>query len=411
MALELTDIKFFKSKTVTDTPENGGRMDETKEIVSGQKYNLFPRVSYTERINGYTRYRKEFMANRNADNEIAYGALFCIIKPSNGGDRFYIRPGTQDDTQADLSTDGWIGCGKLYTNVSAGATQIQVEFEADDYTIPNDVTLCIKDDTNLAWVKTANNQYTAEGLFIGDGIATSFSGSLQHIPIIPTTLVIHYTIGGTNYTATTDKSGNITGDHISSGSVEAETGNWNLSFDTPPDDTTNVTADYTERCYTWSGNIATINLYDQVPNNYLADNTYVGVCLELGDLAPAKENVQVTSPAGIFDGNYLSVNNVGTVYDTWTITFTSATSFTCSGANEGSQANGSIDNVYGPINPNTGQPYFFIETAAWGGSWAAGDTVVFTTVPAARAIWWKEVIPAGTVREPQNEVVAEWFVE
>jgi hypothetical protein len=80
MALTIDDNKHYRSEVVTDTSENGGRADFTKEIVDNVKYNLFPRVSYSERINGYTRFRKEFIANRNAENEVAYGVLYCIIK-------------------------------------------------------------------------------------------------------------------------------------------------------------------------------------------------------------------------------------------------------------------------------------------------------------------------------------------
>jgi len=418
MALELNDIKFFKSQTVTDTDSNGGRMDETREIPNGVKYNLFPRVTYQERINGYTRYRKEFMANRNADNEVAYGALYALLAHFNGQDRFYIRPGTQTDTQANIAGEtDWYGGGKLFADVAAGATEVQIEFQADDYTIPNDANLVVAEyDSvndefiNTAVLKTANNQYTGESIGSGDGSTTSFSHTLAHPPILKNSLTLHYTIGGTAYTATDDGNGNLTGDHIS-GTINYETGELSFTFDTAPDNGTDITADYTERCHTWSGNVATIKLSEQVPRDYSASNSYAGIALELGDLKPEKADITVNSANGTFDDSQLSVNNRGTVYDEWTITFIDATTFQVSGVHEGSLPNGSINSEYAPVNPRTGQPYFRIETAAWGGSWQAGESVVFKTYPAAKAIWWKEVIPAGTPREPQNKAYAHWLVE
>jgi len=41
------------------------------------------------------------------------------------------------------------------------------------------------------------------------------------------------------------------------------------------------------------------------------------------------------------------------------------------------------------------KPYFTIPAAAWGGTWANGETVTFITHPASIPIWEKRVIPAG----------------
>ena len=418
MALEIQDIKFLKSMVITDTDDNGGRMDETKEVPDNVKYNLFPRVTYAERTNGYTRYRKEFIANRNADNEQAYGALYACLMHQNGQDRFYIRPGIQTDIQADISSETeWFGGGKLASDVNAGATEIQVEFQANDYIIPNDANLVIAryDSGNdefidTAVVKTANNQYT-EAEQQGDGSTTSFTRTLNHYPVLKNTYTLKYTISGTQYTAQDDGNGNITGEHITSGSINYETGERSVEFDTDPDNGTDIIDEYTEQCYSFSGNVATIKLAEQVPNNYSASNSYAGVCLELGDLVCEITDVSVNSLNGTFDEIKVSLKNQGTVYDEWTITFQGATTFSCSGTNEGSQPNGSINSEYSPINPRTGKPFFTIPPDAWGGSWQAGDTVTFKTYPAAKAIWWKEVIPAGTPREPSNKVYAHWMVE
>jgi len=407
--LTIDDIKHFRSEKVTDTPENGGRIDYSSEIPDNVKYNLFPRVTYQERINGYTRFRKEFIANTNSDNEPAYGLLYCIIQPSNGGDRFYIRAGTQTDTQADVEDAwDWTGGGKLYADVSAGATQIQVLFEADDFFIPSDTNICISDGNNICWVKTKKEEYT-ETAAAGDGSTTSFSYTLSNVPVEKGSVSITYTINSTSYTAIDDGKGNISGPHLT-GSINYQTGELSLTFDTAPDSGTDISCQYVKSCATWSGNVATIELADQVPYNYSASNTTAGVCLSLGDLKPELKDVTVTSSSGTFDDSQVALDNMS-VYDEWTITFQDSTTFTVSGNYEGNLPNGSINSDYSPINPVTNKPYFTIPASAWGGSWQAGDTVTFKTYPAAKAVWWKEVIPPNIEREPNNIVKAELFVE
>lgn len=323
MALTSADIKFYRSKTITDDNNNGGRMDETAEVVNATKYNLFPRVSFQERQNGVVRYRKLFIANRNNANEKAYNGLVALIGHSTGDDRFYILNGTQTDTQGDIiSSTDWIGGGYLNSDVSAGATTIDVLFESNDYKIPAGSTIVLVDDVKTEWATVSN--------------------------------------------------------------------------------TTSAT---------WNGNVATITLENGLANSFSASNTKIGICLSLGDLVPGVDGVNTSSSSGIFDATQIELNNVGTVYDIWTITFTSSTSFTVSGQFEGNQQNGDIANNYSAINPNTSTPFFTIPSSAWGGTWQAGDTVQFTTIPAAKAIWVKEVVPAGANREANNEVNLIWFVE
>ncbi len=85
---------------------------------------------------------------------------------------------------------------------------------------------------------------SGEVLFTGDGTTKDFSGKVDLPPVNPlNSFVLHYTIGGTTYDATTDESGNITGTHITSGTINQD-GTYEIHFDTPPDDTTDVTADY-----------------------------------------------------------------------------------------------------------------------------------------------------------------------
>ncbi|RKX56251.1 MAG: hypothetical protein DRP29_09740 [Thermodesulfobacteriota bacterium] len=85
---------------------------------------------------------------------------------------------------------------------------------------------------------------SGEVLFTGDGTTKDFSGKVDLPPVNPLdSFVLHYTIGATSYTATADSDGNITGEHITSGTINQD-GTYEIHFDTAPDNGTNGTADY-----------------------------------------------------------------------------------------------------------------------------------------------------------------------
>jgi hypothetical protein len=152
-----TDIKIFKSENITDSSSNGGRIDFSSEVISGVKFNLFPRVTSTQRESGITRYRKAFLTNFNDLSETAFGASVCISTPGNGEDRFYIKQATQTDTQGDLATDGWKGCGLLAYDAASGASSIQVSYKSNDYTISEGALLLIKDTSgNSCTIRTSS---------------------------------------------------------------------------------------------------------------------------------------------------------------------------------------------------------------------------------------------------------------
>jgi len=152
-----TDIKMIKSLDISDTETNGGRADFASEIISGIKFNLLPRVTSSERESGVTRIRKTFIANFNPSGETAYSASVGITSPGNGEDRFYIKAGTDRDTQTELTSDGWTGCGLLAFNGAAGSTSVQVSFKANDYNIPEGALLIIKDSSgNTCNVRTSD---------------------------------------------------------------------------------------------------------------------------------------------------------------------------------------------------------------------------------------------------------------
>jgi hypothetical protein len=151
---------------------------------------------------------------------------------------------------------------------------------------------------------------------------------------------------------------------------------------------------------------ATVDVSPALVNSYATSNTLVSSVLELPSAVAGVTGVSVTSGGGSFGsatvGN-LTAHNKGAVQENWTLTFTSATTFTVSGNTVGTLASpGSISADYAPLNPATGTPYFTIKAIGWSGSFQAGNTMSFTTQPAAIPIWYRRQVPAGTFSLANN---------
>ena len=472
MSVVASDIKFRKSTIVTDIASNGGRVGYVP-VLSGVKFSILPRVTKAERTAGVTRYRKQFFCNENASNEIAYGTLFYSEFPTNSGDRILIALGTKEDIQGNLdSTYKWASCGPLNGNVSAGGASVAIAMEADDMDILNgglihiankyesgtvDATARIgdsvewnvglskwlpiahTDDINYPkglflgasaimsiragdaeeWLRIADVVYTDEAIGIGDGAATAPPlDTLAHFPVCKDTgkLPVVTTLDalGVTMTVNVGADGICTGD-CSAGTLNMETGVWtiDITWDSAPKDLQDILITYHERAYSWAGTVVTINLADNLCNNYLAAETYVGICLESGDVEPSSLDWAETSAAGTYDeATYpLVVDNRGSVTDSFTILFSDATNFGCTGVAEGSLGAGNTLNNFAPINPITGQPYFTLNKDGWGGTWVNGDTITFKTVAAASGIWLKEIVPPATAAEPFNLLVLGYYSE
>lgn len=468
MAVSKSDIVYALPLTIIDGNTNGGRRSYNL-INNWSLFNLEPRVSRLERLNGVTRYRKAYVWNQNSSGDAAYNVQIYNLFPTPAQDRIYMAAGTPADLQsAAAAYTQWVGGGILNANITAGATQLQILFDNNDYWIGNGAMIAINsnfmtsqtvDNTclpfqqvywngttwtaasapsadaqdvypygtylgnnvvfsynssgNLEYLTTQNNSYTNEVVGAGNGSTKTFNAhTCSHPPILPGSVQINYTIGGTVYHAVDDGvTGALTGTDLTSGSINYATGAILLTFSTAPDNSTNVTVNYTTQSWSWAGNVCTINLTSQIANNYIAANTYAGVCISLGNLVAAYDTYSKTSASGTFDPTKIALSNQGTVEDTWTITFTSSTNFTCSGTLEGAVSAGSIGSQYAPNNPNISQPYFTIPSAAWGGTWTAGDSITFKTHGAAGAFWTKEIVPANTAAYNPNGWQCELYVE
>lgn len=128
MSIVASELKWYKSQTVTNNNANGGKLSHLP-IVTGVRNNVFPDVSEAERTSGITRYRKLFMKVDNASNYVLVNNRVHLKTITPADDFVSIFAGTQTDTQNDIVTPTEKGVGNLYTSVSAGENEIQVLVE------------------------------------------------------------------------------------------------------------------------------------------------------------------------------------------------------------------------------------------------------------------------------------------
>ena len=76
------------------------------------------------------------------------------------------------------------------------------------------------------------------------------------------------------------------------------------------------------------------------------------------------------------------VTNRGAITERWAIRFKTSTTFDLYGQHLGLIASGTVNEDFAPLHLAAGAPYFTLPSAAWGGGWAAGNTVFLDTVGA-----------------------------
>ena len=122
----------------------------------------------------------------------------------------------------------------------------------------------------------------------------------------------------------------------------------------------------------------------------------VASAIEHADLVATASSL-TASGSLTYDAGYLTVPNLGAIRQTWTVTVTNASTgaLSVSGDTVGSVGTGATGATLAPLNPATGSPYFSLAPGGWGGTLATGNTLTFTTTPAAAAVWLRRVVPAG----------------
>jgi len=288
--------------------------------------------------------------------------------------------------------------------------------------IGNNTVVSTMSSDHEEFLNLNENKYTDEVIGTGDGasatptltnLANPTNGLVTHQDYLP---VVTATAGGQARTVNIAADGTCSG-YCSAGELNMVTGVWTtpITWATAPDDTTDIMITYYRKNYFYSGNDVTLELTDSVANAYATDNTYVSGCIGDDDyqVAPASENWTVTSTGGTYDDTTypLGLHCDGTEEDSWTITFTSATTFTCSGIKAGSVGTGSVGTDFTPTNPETGQPFFTLQMDGWGGVFTSGDTVTFQTHPAAFPIIWREIVPVGCPAQKYNLVIFGMYWE
>lgn len=347
-----SQIKFYKPADVSDASQNGGRMSATAINVGVIKNNVWPSVTKAQRTSGATQYRKCFIKiENNADPNVAKNQI-----------------GMTPSVFISFQTPGQ-GCVSIFP-----ATQDDVQA---------DIT-------------------GSEALY-GTGFLNADAAS-----------------GATQITVATEGS---TFAHFRDGmAIRIH----NLA---DPDDATGIASEVTlaaANAVSWNGDLATLTLSAPLAQTWLAQETRdinavptlvkTRVCgvIKPADIQASVSSTGVSSAAGTFTFNSsnLFVDHTGGVEQVWTLQFTSTTQYSITGDTVGYVGWGAVGTDKIPTNPDfPGNPYFTIMAAGFGGTWAIGDTITFTTSPAAYPVWEKRVVPANCASLSSDEVIIEMEVE
>lgn len=163
---------------------------------------------------------------------------------------------------------------------------------------------------------------------------------------------------------------------------------------------------------TVSDTTVTITVSEEIENDYAVfdgdelSGAMVVSYPDIGDVECSTENFTVTSSAGEYDDSTYPVvtDNLGTVEDSVTLTFTDATNYTVTGSSGISYGSGTTTADFAPTNSENSKPYFTIEYDGFSGTFVAGDTITFDIHPADVQFWLKRVVPASCSSLANNKV-------
>lgn len=130
MAIQASEIKWYKSSVVNDTAGNGGTLS-ANESIDGVKNNVWPDVSQAERMAGSVKYRKTFIKIANDDDLALINPCIFVETGTPGDDSIVLLPGSQTDTQAQVvGYTRFYGAATLDLNTQTGDTIVTVNVEA-----------------------------------------------------------------------------------------------------------------------------------------------------------------------------------------------------------------------------------------------------------------------------------------
>lgn len=157
-----------------------------------------------------------------------------------------------------------------------------------------------------------------------------------------------------------------------------------------------------------AGLVYRLTTVENLLNTYLVDNvSRVSSLIPCPDIKASVENFTVNT-AG--DGDYnlaeypLVLDNIGTIEEDITHSFTGATTFDAEGDTRGGLGSGSKDLDFSPVNADFSRPIYTMAAAGYTGTFALGDSITFTIHPAGIPIGQKRVVKAGAGALSNNSV-------
>lgn len=373
MAITSADIKIKLPATVNDTASNGGRTSNT--VVS----SFFPNITGAERLSGITRYRKAFLYNEQSlslfKDLTLYNGQVYLQSFSPGEDYYRLKAGTASDVQsAATGYTGWSGVGILASDITPGTTDFDVVSEAANG-FEDGSTVIISDGTNTETLTlTSKSWVSLTASLVTSGVAYAYA---RYYDSKTATIYTDSTIGSNLANYAVSYEAKLV--HIVSGTGAGQY---------------RRIASNTSTTLTVTFPFAVTPSSDSV---YEIIKTYVSQPVALGDIVASSSAWTEVSTSGSYDeGAYpLLLYPVGAVDQNWTLTFDNpATTYSIAGSfGLGTViSNQSIAQDCKPIN---GTSYYFnIRALGWGGTWAPGETITFTTVGSYKSFWCKQIVAA-----------------
>lgn len=216
-----------------------------------------PEDAFDPLVNAYT-YRGSIYKRQGYQECGATGLLRyqnCEVEAGDGTDTYTwttlkhpIVPGTititstiaaVDQTATDVA--GVYPAGTFIGALAGGAGSI--DYMTGDITFVANAAIAAGQVITICY--TFTNSLTQEVIGTGDAIATSFTGTLTDIPLVPLSLSITTTTASGATTITDDGRNNLIGDFLEANSfIDYTTGVWTLNFVTPVTNLTTIVATY-----------------------------------------------------------------------------------------------------------------------------------------------------------------------
>lgn len=136
-------------------------------------------------------------------------------------------------------------------------------------------------------------------------------------------------------------------------------------------------------------------------NSYLMADTLVSGVISGGTVKgygwSTGSSIQEDGVLDLDTPGNLQVPSNNSIEESWTLTFTSADTFTVAGVTVGAlPGTGSISADYSALDPESGVVLFTLLSSAWSGVFTGGDFVSFDTVQASLPLLIRQCIPAGS---------------